>query len=234
MQKLPNMDDLTALKIFAASHTQVHMNDTESETQFDGLVSVETMYVEGNLLTRVPSMKNMQNLTALWLASNQITAIFPGDFLGAQRLVMLTLGGNRITSVATEAFANLAAFQVKPSEFNPTNADGTPYTDGYGVGLWPHTGLGYFGGNQEWAHVPMDFSPNPVQCRWVGPLVSDFNCSRCVLGYEAISAGNATCAKPAFRPHRGWRAARNEPSSSFRTREVMWSRATLAPATQLF
>ena len=205
LQKFPNMDDLTALKNLGATHTKVHMNDTESETQFDGLVSVETIYVEGNLLTRVPSMKNMQNLRALQLEDNQITAIFPGDFRGAQRLVMLTLGGNRITSVATEAFANLAAFQVKPSEFNITNADGTPFMDAIGIGLWPHMEPGYFGGNQEWAHVPMSFSPNPVQCQWVGPLLSDFNCSRCVLGYEAISAGNATCAKPAFRPRRGWR-----------------------------
>ena len=217
------MDDLTALESLATSGSHWHMTDTESETQFDSLVSVETMYVQDNRLTRVPSIKNMRSLTLLLLASNQITAIFPGDFLGATRLLMLDLGGNRITSVASEAFVNLASMQVRPNEFKPTNADGTPYQGGPGVGFWPHAGLGYFGGGQEWAHVPITFSPNPVQCRWVGPLVSDLDCS-CGLGYEAYSyrwmlstdpAGMLTCYKPAFRPHRGWRASEERAQLQF-------------------
>ena len=49
-----------------------------------------------------------------------------------------------------------------------------------------------------------------MQClmlgRWVGPLKSDLNCSRCVLGYETASATNTSCVKPVFRPYRGWAA----------------------------
>ena len=45
-----------------------------------------------------------------------------------------------------------------------------------------------------------------VSGRWVGPLKSDLNCSRCVLGYETTSATNTSCTKPAFRPYRGWAA----------------------------
>ena len=207
VQKLPNMDNLTALKSLSAWGNHMRMNSIERETQFDGLVAAQIVNLESNLLTRVPSVKNMQTCRSMWLAANQITAIFPGDFFGAVRLVVLTLGGNRITKVAPEAFVNLAAFRVKPNEFKPTNADGTPYQDAYGIGVWPHTGLGFFGGHQEWANVPISFSPNPVQCLWVGPRASDFDCSRCGLGYEAISADNATCVKPEFRPHREWWAS---------------------------
>ena len=70
-------------------------------------------------------------------------------------------------------------------------------------------------------------APNPAACRWVGPFKNDFVCDTCVLGYEtdyeagrtgAVGPGgtgtgtamnssgtNTTvCAKPSFRPHRGW------------------------------
>lgn len=198
-QKLPNMDDLAALKYLHTNGGQFHVSTNESASKFDRLISVDNLNLENNFLARVPSVKNMGNLTTLWLASNQITTIFPGDFSGAKRLVQLGLGGNRITSVAFEAFINLEAFRVQPNKFNPQHADGTPYTYIYGIPLWPHTGLGYFGGNQTWSLPPIIFAPNPVQCLWVGPLVSDFNCSHCALGYEAASADNATCIKPVFR-----------------------------------
>ena len=45
-----------------------------------------------------------------------------------------------------------------------------------------------------------------VECVWVGPFLSDLNCSSCVLGYETTSETNATCVKPEFRPHRHWKA----------------------------
>ena len=48
---------------------------------------------------------------------------------------MLTLAGNRIVSVAAEAFSNLKALQFKPDEFKPTKADGTNYVTAYGGGL---------------------------------------------------------------------------------------------------
>ena len=57
-----------------------------------------------------------------------------GDFAGATQLVLLTLAGNQIVSVAVEAFANLKALQFKPEEFEPTKADGTPYRSAYGIG----------------------------------------------------------------------------------------------------
>ena len=59
---------------------------------------------------------------------------------------MLSLGRNHITSVAPQAFVNLDAFRVRPADFDPRNADGTAYHDAYGIGLWPHSGLGHFGG----------------------------------------------------------------------------------------
>ena len=36
--------------------------------------------------------------------------------------------------------------QVRNADFDPTNADGTPFYDAFGVGLWRHTEAGYFGG----------------------------------------------------------------------------------------
>ena len=71
-------------------------------------------------------------------------------------------------------------------------------------GLWPHTGLGHFGGGQDWAFPSISFAPNFVECLWIGPLVSDFNCSTCVLGYQTTSTSNTTCIMPDFRPYRGW------------------------------
>lgn len=64
-------------------------------------------------------------------------------------------------------------------------------------------GLGHFG-SAQWAVTPIAFAPNPVECLWIGPNVSDFNCSTCILGYETTSASNTTCIKPGFRPYRGW------------------------------
>ena len=64
-----------------------------------------------------------------------------GDFAGATQLVMLTLAGNRIVSVAAEAFANLKALQFKPEEFVPTNEDGTPYMNTYGLGTFDNGAL---------------------------------------------------------------------------------------------
>ena len=51
----------------------------------------------------------------------------------------------------------------------------------------------------------MSFGPNPVECVWEGPNVSDFKCDNCVFGYETDTADGATCIKPSeFRPYRGW------------------------------
>ena len=57
---------------------------------------------------------------------------------------------------------------------------------------------------------PISFSPNPKLCIWKGPLVSDLDCSACVVGYETTSESNATCVQPRFRPHTGWVAAGHE------------------------
>jgi len=59
-----------------------------------------------------------------------------GDFAGATALVMLSLAGNSIVSVAAEEFSNLQAMQLDPDDFNPMNrnADGTAYRNGYGFG----------------------------------------------------------------------------------------------------
>ena len=69
-------------------------------------------------------------------------------------------------------------------------------------------GLGHFGGGAERALSPIAFAPNPVECLWIGPLVSDFNCSTCVIGYETNSTDD-TCVKPEFRPYRGWNTSVN-------------------------
>ena len=55
------------------------MTDPEIEAKFDNLVSAYELILEGNLLTRVPSVKNMRSLRALWLESNKITRIAPGN-----------------------------------------------------------------------------------------------------------------------------------------------------------
>jgi len=134
---LPDMSGLTALKtFFSPSGGQLHMSDEESESKFDGLVSTEAVALTDQSLTRVPSIKNMKSLVSLWLESNKITKIFPGDFEGATRLTVLTLGGNKIVSVAAAAFVNLAVFRVKPEELNLTKSDGTPFQDQYGIGAY--------------------------------------------------------------------------------------------------
>ena len=128
------------------------MNDEESESKFDRLVSTEYMELSTQLLTRVPSVKNMKRLATLNLDNNKITMIAPGDFKGAISLTLLTLGGNSIVSVAISAFTNLAVFRVRPEEFNPTNADGTPFTDGNKIGAFASNVCRFFCGG--FARVP--------------------------------------------------------------------------------
>ena len=103
------------------------MDDQESESKFDRLVNLTDILMPDNKLTRIPSIKSLSKLKSLWLGYNKITMIRPGDFAGADRLVMLTLDGNNIMSVAAEAFGNLGTFKVKPDAFRPTNSDGTLY-----------------------------------------------------------------------------------------------------------
>jgi len=57
----------------------LHMTDDESETKFNNLVNTIDLNFEANLLTRVPSLKNMRKLKALYLESNKITRIAPGN-----------------------------------------------------------------------------------------------------------------------------------------------------------
>ena len=197
-----------ALKILSSNGADFEMgvggNESESETKFNGLVSVTEMVLGSNSLRRIPSFKNMRSLVAVALESNKITMIAPGDFRGAVQLVHINLGNNRIVSAAAEGFANLARLQVKPAVFNPTDADNNPVKPLFGMGLWFNLERGAFGGSRDFAAPIVSFSPNPVECLWTGPLVSDFNCSTCVLGYETASASNNTCVKPEFRPHKEW------------------------------
>ena len=109
------------------------MTDDESESKFDNLVSAKEIQIRSQLLTRVPSMKNMENLQGYYLTFNRITMIAAGDFKGAKSLLVLMLGGNSIVSIATSAFTSLELFRVRPEEFNPTNADGTPFTNALGI-----------------------------------------------------------------------------------------------------
>ena len=44
----------------------------------------------------------------------------------------------------------------------------------------------------------------PAECLWIGPNMSDYDCSSCVLGYETTGPDDATCVKPKFRPHKHW------------------------------
>ena len=75
------------------------------------------------------------------------------------------------------------------------------------LGLWKKTSPGYFGGGQEWAYPTLGMNPNPTECVWLGPNVSDIECSTCALGYETTSASNSTCIQPEFRPHSGWQGS---------------------------
>ena len=76
------------------------------------------------------------------------------------------------------------------------------------VGIWPtFTEKGSFGGGSFYSYPPIAFAPNPVQCEWIGPLVSDLECTTCVIGYETNSTNDTTCIKPKFRPYRGWHSS---------------------------
>ena len=53
-------------------------------------------------------------------------------------------------------------------------------------------------------------APNPVDCMWVGPLMSDLNCSACRLGYESDPTAVNTCVKPEFRPYKEWAGSEDQ------------------------
>ena len=232
--RLPSLDSLTSLKTFRAlgdAAAAWRMDEEEGATKFDRLTKVTDLILEGNMLTRVPGLTNMRSLRILWLGSNEITTIYPGDFQGATRLVALTISNNKIVSVATEAFAHLKGLAFTPQAWEPLCdagmpfcVEGEPFRDKFGVGLWRktglETGLGYFGPSAEWVVSPISFSPNPVGCVWVGPLVSDLDCSTCVLGYELSttvgSNSTPTCTKPEFRPYNGWEGSADKDSLRLR------------------
>lgn len=65
------------------------MSKQESKNTFDGLVSVTDVYMEGGVLSRIPSIRKMRSLKVLSLDYNKITAVEPGDFAGAAQLVVL-------------------------------------------------------------------------------------------------------------------------------------------------
>ena len=76
------------------------MGDQESQTKFDHLVSVKSLYCNSHSLSQVPSVRNMAKLEELYLHSNKITMIRADDFAGATSLLMLKLDNNGIVSVA--------------------------------------------------------------------------------------------------------------------------------------
>ena len=55
------------------------LSDQDSESWFDGLVNLQSTILRANLLTRVPSLKNMRSLMDIDLADNKITRIAPGN-----------------------------------------------------------------------------------------------------------------------------------------------------------
>ena len=203
-QTLPNLDDLTAVRLFTAYSGRIHIDGQQNDIKFAGFASVKNLNLDGNHLTRIPSLTKMKSLASLWLADNRITTILPGDFKGPDQLVVLALGNNRIVSAAAEAFTDIPKFRFKPEDFDATNLDGTVYRDTYGIGIHTPIAGGYFGGGQAWSQPPISFSPNPVQCVWIGPFISDFDCDHCGIGYEVTSQEDPTCIKPPFRTFRGW------------------------------
>ena len=123
--------------------------------------NLKTVYIQSNSLTMVPSMKNMRRLTFITLAFNHITSILPGDFMGATRLVTLSLGGNTIVTVAASAFNNLHALRWTPDEFSLTldnyNNGSVPFMNAAGIGLFPSIAKkGFFGGSQDYAYQPIE------------------------------------------------------------------------------
>ena len=212
VKSLPNLDDLTALttlSMYADGNGggSFQLNETDSVTKFNRLASLETLMLQGQALVSVPSLAGLTSLTSLWLKSNMITSIETNAFAGAPRLVSLLLGTNQITFVAPGAFDGLAALRVLPADFNPTMANGKPFRSFNGAAMWLHNDPGYFGqAHVVFATPPISFSPNMVKCMWVGPNVSSFDCSTCMLGFETVGPDNATCVMPVFRPHRGWAA----------------------------
>ena len=108
------------------------MDDQESETVFDHLVSVTTIYANSNSLTRVPSLKNLGALEELLLDGNQIKTIHPNAFAGATRLLQLTLGDNGVTFVAAEAFNDLTRLRFEPQDFNPKGPDNKTWMSSVG------------------------------------------------------------------------------------------------------
>ena len=129
--RLANAQALTKISAFG---NMLVMDEAESASKFDRNVNLENLGFQGNKLTRVPNLTNLQRLRALWLSDNQITRIEARSFRGADRLVLLDLGRNLITFVHPSAFAPLVAMRVPQAEFAPTFPDGTPYHDAFGAG----------------------------------------------------------------------------------------------------
>ena len=115
---------------------QWYMDDVESEAKFDHLMSVKTIAVHGNSLTRLPSLKNLWKMESLWISKNKITQIPQGAFKGASQLLHVELSNNRITSVAIGAFKDLARLNVLLNGFAPTvsDVDDTPWQEVFGDG----------------------------------------------------------------------------------------------------
>ena len=112
------------------------MGEAESESKFDNLSSLEVLLINGQSLTRLPSMKGLGNLEQFWIDNNKITQIASGAFLGASRLLMISLQHNRITCVADGAFSDLTRLNVLSDGFAPTNEDGSPWQSSFGIGAW--------------------------------------------------------------------------------------------------
>ena len=209
---LPNLDDLTALTDLTAyadgnGGGSIQLNEADSATKFNRLAALDVLLMVGQSLVSVPNLYGLASLTALYLKSNAITSIAQGAFAGAPQLVMLLLGNNLITHVAPGAFNSLASLRVLAADFAPMLPDGQPWHSPLvGAGMWLHSGTGYFGPPEEFAFRPISFSPNPTRCEWVGPNVSSFDCSSCMLGFETAGPDNATCVMPVFRPYRAWAA----------------------------
>ena len=71
--------------------------------------SVDTMVLDGNMLTKVPSgLVNFTQLSTLSMAYNQITSILSNDLTLSAELISLDLSNNTISDIETGALPGIS------------------------------------------------------------------------------------------------------------------------------
>ena len=118
--------DVTTAHLTIVAFLDVHFVNLTAlqENDFNGLISLRELSLNGNSLTELPEgvFRGLKNLVHLGLAENSLTALPEGVFQGLHNLKYLTISQNTVSTLPERVFQELGSLDHLSLEHNSLTA----------------------------------------------------------------------------------------------------------------